>query len=150
MYCTQQDDSDSNVPVYNMHTTPRAPSAYTQTGSRGLHYGLHYGCMETPFVYVSDPDPDTHERDTALCSNHGLLKMTLPLGTGILITPPLFSVGSRTRMFQRPGIFTSWKRKRKKVLEHGVHDTPGALNQLNLITAGRFKSFSLHQSTSSP
>ena len=57
MYCTQQEDNSFNVPVYNMHTTLCAPSAYTETS----FCGLHYGCMETHLTFT-DTDLDTYER----------------------------------------------------------------------------------------
>ena len=47
--------------IKRAHHPQPLPSAYTDTGLYGLHYGPNYECMETHLTYP-DPDPDTYER----------------------------------------------------------------------------------------
>ena len=59
MHCTQHEDNSLNVPVYNMHTTPRTPFAYTlRLALRRLHYRPHYGRVKT-YLTFTNPDPRT-------------------------------------------------------------------------------------------
>ena len=69
VYYTQQGDNGLKMSQSATCTPPhaRAPSAYTETGFCGLHYGLHYGCVETHLTFTdpdtdTDMDPDTYER----------------------------------------------------------------------------------------